>query len=355
MKAAVIGLGRMGAFTSHKVIRYAPSCWFPLSHAEAIQDHPDLELSALCDINEEIVKKASQKFRVNKTFKDCHKLFLEIRPDLIGIATRTVGRSELIAFAVGAGTRAIHTEKPLCNDVNELAKLATLFSRDDVHVTWGAIRRFFGIYQYALSLVESGRFGKLREVRVNFGRAPLFWTHPHAIDLILFAAGGRKVSQVQARLADIDNNKLVTEIENDPAVINASIFFEDGLVGLLSQSLGSDFTLACENAEISVLSDGGHIEIYEKISGPYPVRRILEYYCHAQHSGTFKPVSQLVGCLKGDHLAISKNKLLKRDILLAQSILFAMVQSHLEGSKPVLLGEIDNSLRVMAFTNGRPA
>lgn len=355
MRAAVIGLGRMGAFTSETVTKYAPSCWFPLSHAQAIQDHPDLELLALCDINEESIKKASEKYTVKKTYTDFHKLLLEIRPDLIGIATRTIGRCELIEIAAAEGVRAVHTEKPLCNDLNELDRLSKLFSHDDLHVTWGAIRRFSGIYQHALALAKSGRFGGLREVRVNFGRAPLFWTHPHAIDLILFAAAGSNVTQVQARLLDVDNDKSVTLIENDPFVVNASVFFENGLVGIINQSLGSDFILSCERAEISVVADGSHIEIYEKVNGPYAIRSIIEYHGDRQYSGTLEPVSQLVRCLKGDAAAIDENNFLKKDILLAQYILFAIVQSHLEDGKPISLREIDNSLRVLGATNGRPA
>ncbi len=36
ISAAVIGCGRMGAFTSEGVRRHAPRAWLPLAHAEAI-------------------------------------------------------------------------------------------------------------------------------------------------------------------------------------------------------------------------------------------------------------------------------------------------------------------------------
>ena len=355
MKAAVIGLGRMGAFTSENVKKNAPSIWFPLSHAEAINDHPDLKLSALCDINPVNVKKASEKYSVKKVYRNAEKLIREIKPILIGIATRTTGRADLIELCAVNEVKAIHTEKPLCNSIGELKKLTYLFGRDDFYVTWGAIRRFFGIYQKALSLAESGKYGIMREVRVNFGRAPLYWSHPHSIDLILFAASGRIVKQVQAKLTDVSNHTSSTIIENDPCIINASIYFEDGLVGLITQSIGSDFILSCESAEICVRGDGRYIEVYEKSDGPYCYLNRIDYEDPTKQFGTLAPINHLVQCLKSVDEAINENKLLKKDILLAQSILFAMVQSHIENGKPVFLNEIDDSLSIIGVSDGNPA
>ena len=45
IKSAVIGCGRMGAFTSENVKKHAPKCWFPLSHIEALINCPDTFLT----------------------------------------------------------------------------------------------------------------------------------------------------------------------------------------------------------------------------------------------------------------------------------------------------------------------
>ena len=44
---AVVGCGRMGAFPSDVIRRFAPACWLPLGHCEAMSAHPDIELKAL--------------------------------------------------------------------------------------------------------------------------------------------------------------------------------------------------------------------------------------------------------------------------------------------------------------------
>ncbi len=355
LTSAVIGCGRMGAFTSESVRRHAPACWLPLSHAEAIRSHPRLHLAALCDVDPANLHKAADHYAIERCYTVPERLIEEVRPSLLGIATRTPGRAGLIQFAVDAGVSAIHTEKPLCNSVKELESLSALFQREELFVTWGAIRRFFSVYRQAFSLAQSGRYGALREVRVNFGSAPLYWTHPHAIDLLLFAAGGRPVSEVQARLGTLDNAARGTRVENDPMVIAASVYFEGGLAAHITQAHGADFILSCEEAEIAVRADGAHLELYGCTDGAYPVASALDIEDSALPGGTLAPVSMLVDCLQGDAGSRQANAVVKNDILNAQRIAFAMVQSHLSGSRPVRLHELDPALEIGASTGGRPA
>ena len=42
--SAVIGCGRMGAFTSEIVTRYCPPCWMPLSHIQALLASDEISL-----------------------------------------------------------------------------------------------------------------------------------------------------------------------------------------------------------------------------------------------------------------------------------------------------------------------
>lgn len=346
----------MGAFTSESVIQHAPSCWFPLSHADAVVGHPHLRLVALSDTNPATLMRAAGKFGVGKCFEDPRDLLRSEKLDLLCVATRTVGRADLIRATVEAGIRAVHAEKPLCNSVAELQDLERLFASGDVFVTWGALRRYFGVYRQALAIAQSGIYGELREVRVNFGSASLFWTHPHSIDLLLFAASGRQVSGVQARLADVvacDGER--TRIETDPRVLSASVYFDDGLAGHVTQALGSDFVLSCEHAEIAVRADGATMELYSTGSGVYPAVTPLEVDAAATPGGTLAPVSQLVACLEGDAASIRANAVVKRDILQAQWLAFAMVQSHLEGSRVVEPSAVDPAMVIHAVRGGQHA
>lgn len=352
MKAAVIGCGRMGAFTGESVRRFAPDCWFPLAHAEAIRAHPDLELVALCDPNSENLERARAAYGQPAGYADYRRLAEEVRPELVGIATRTTGRADIISRLFETGTRAFHIEKPLCNSVAELTALERLFGGEGVFATYGAVRRHFHIYRQARDLVSSGRFGALHEIRVNFGSAALFWTHPHAIDLILFAAGNRSVTGVQARFEAVEAGERPGEIDNDPTVLAATIWFDDGVAGHIGRAPGLDLIMSCEKGEVAVASDGRRILIAEQRgTDPYLVREVLEDLPPSSGpQGSLAPISQLADCLRGDAAAIAANAVVRRDILMGQRLAFAMAQSHGEGSRITSPADLDPDLRILART-----
>ena len=360
LTAAVVGCGRMGAFTSDSVKRQAPPFWFPLSHAEAVQAHPRLSLAAVCDVDPAAAERAASAYGVGRTFSDALAMIDEVRPSLLCVATRTPGRAALMMEAIDRGIRALHVEKPLCNGAAELRELAAFVDRPEVFVTYGAIRRFLPPYRLARQLADSGRYGPLREIRINMGGAgALFWSHPHSIDLILFGAGSRSVEGVQARLRGVvpTSSGSPRNVDSDPVVVSATIHFDDGVTGLLSQALGHDFILSCADAEIAVRANGGMVEIYAARDGSiFPSASPLEAEVADDGAqGTLAPLSQLVACLDGDHDAIAANQIIKADILSGQRIAFAMLQSHLANGSVVSPAAIDDSILIHGRTEGRYA
>ena len=347
IEAGVIGCGRMGAFTSEGVRKFAPDCWFPLAHAEAIQAAEGVELVALCDASDDNLARAAKEYGVSRTYADHAAMLADGAPHLVGIATRTIGRTAIIADCHAAGTRAFHIEKPICNSMAELAQLESLFAQPDTFVTLGAVRRHFAIYKEAVARAAGGDFGALLEARVDMGVGPLYWTHPHSVDLILLAAAGRKVEAVQARLGEVERDGDI--IRNDPQILSADVWFEDGFVGHIGRAPGIDFRLACENARISVLNDGHSLwQATMRDDDPYPEPSRQDFTAPDGPQGALAPITLLAACLDGDEAAQAANAALKADILLGQRILFAMVQSHLEGGCPVSLDAIDPALLIEA-------
>lgn len=352
----------MGAFTSPSVLEYAPDCWFPLAHAEAIAQCEGMELEALCDPGEEALAKAAAHYGVARTYRDHRALLADGAPTLAAIATRTIGRADIILDCIAAGARALHVEKPVCNSVAELERIEAALAREDIFITLGAVRRHFAIYREAVARARSGAFGRFNAAHAEFGPRTLFWSHPHTVDLILLAAAGAKVEAVQARLGAVERDG--STIINDPVVLGATIWFEGGFSGLITQMPGTDLRLACETAQIAVLNNGHSLwqSGAEKPApdaprtsnpagdNPYhdPVR--IDFAPASQPQGTLAPIRQLVDALSGDADAIAANRALKSDIATGQRILFAMVQSHLEGGQPVTLDAIDPKMMVEGRT-----
>lgn len=352
--AAVIGCGRMGAFTSAGVRRHAPACWLPLAHAEAIQSLPGLQLQALADPQPETLARALQHYGVAQGFADGAALLQAVRPTLVGIATRTIGREALIAQAVDCGARALHVEKPLCNSLAELAALETLFGRDDLFVTYGAIRRHLQPYLQARALVESGALGRLLEVQVNLGPGALYWTHPHSLDLLLFAARGRRVLSATARLSGVERDGAT--VQSDPRVESASLLFDDGVEGRITRTPGCDLVFACEQGQVTVENDGQALLLRQAHGdNPYPVAQPVAVDASAGPTGTAAVVAQLLRCLQGDAEARSANAALRQDILLGQRLLFTLLQSHLEGGRAVAPAAVDPALCILARSGALPA
>ena len=356
LKAAVAGCGRMGAFTSDAVKKYAPSFWFPLSHIEALKKHSCISEIAISDLRYENLIRAGKTYEINKIYSSAKQMLIDFQPDIFSIATRTNSKTELIIHGLDAGVRAFHIEKPLCNSIKELEKLDAALDGSDVYVTYGAIRRFFPIYQEAIKVAKNGKFGKLKEINIGFGTGMLFWTHPHSIDLILYAADS-EVEGVQAKLGSIEFGASRVDVINDPVVLAAEIYFSNGVLGRITQSLGADLIITCEHGQIYVCADGKFVNLYAVPSGEtYPIMQELKLdIAEISYGGTYLPIDELVGCLQNKSECLTSNLKNKKDILLGQKILFSMVQSHLENSKIIPLYAIDMEMKVAAITNGNYA
>lgn len=361
---AVIGCGRMGAFTSASVRDYGPACFLPGAHAQAIAMQETVELVALCDPDGGALDRAGAHYGIDRLYTDTQALLDGGAPDLAGIATRTIGRADIIRDCIAAGTRALHVEKPLCNSVAELALLEPVLAREGVFMTLGALRRHFAIYRHALEQAQSGAYGDLLAAYGESGARTLYWSHPHTVDLMVFAAQGARVEAVQARLGPVQRDGVT--ITNDPVVLDAGIWFEGGFSGHITQMPGNDWRLACQNAQIAVVANGSSLWRSGPASAgtgagigtgtsPYHEPQRLDFTPPAASEGALCAIRQLAACLAGDAQAIAANAPIKRDIITGQKILFAIIQSHLEGGRPVALDEVDPAMVIEGRTGGVPA
>jgi predicted dehydrogenase len=286
-----------------------------------------MSLEALCDSSEAQLQIAGKKYPKARLYTDFDQLLKSEKPDLLTIATRTPGRARLIGKAVRAGVTALHVEKPLCNSMPELKILAKLFQKKNLHVTYGTLRRYQKIYQHAVEMAHSGKYGKLLEVSAEFGAGTLAWCHPHSIDCILFAARRRKLIDVQAHLGKLMFGENRNQIKNDPLVLSGNMYFKDGLCGTISMKHGMDFVLSCEKAQIIVRADGRSLGIKKINSGGYfgPEKKL--FFEKALYSGTAAPLNFLKMCLEKKRWAKRESKTLKTDIINTQKIIFSFIDS----------------------------
>jgi len=344
LKGAVIGCGRMGAFTNPRVREYAPPFWLPLSHAEAMAAQPEISLVALCDSNKDQLARAQAQYAIGKGYSDYRRLIDEVKPDILAVATRTRERPAIIEHALATGVRALHVEKPLCNSVAQLTRLEQLLAPAQIACTYGTLRRYFPVYQRALDLAQSGRFGELQQVQVCLGRAALMWNHPHSLDILRFMAGDAAVERVSARFAGSGFSVEGVTLDGDPIVLSALLEFAGGVSGLVSQGGGLDVVLFCSKGMITVESDGHRLRCrHGDGKGVYWQESEIEDGAKSA-GGTRLALDRLVSALRGAapaHAAADKQAILE-----SQRLLFACVQSHLAGGAAVDPRRLDPGLSI---------
>ena len=354
VKAALVGCGRMGAFTSDKVINYAPSCWFPLSHLQALTISNEFIVEAVCDQSDVILDKIKNNYNIKYLYTDFTDLIDSHKIDLLCIATRTVGRASIIKKASDYGVTNFHIEKPLCSSTDELNMIERLIRKNKIQITFGTIRRYMEIYKEAKNLVKSGKFGELTQIDVNLGYGNLYWSHPHSVDIGLFFMNDEMPVKVQACLGKLDLNSSGEKIivQNDPKIENASMYFHNGVVCRIGKGGNCDVKLICEGGTVKIDADGARILIQEIKNGnsymDYPPVVINDITNANQ--GTYAALKYHIKSISEENLSIDSGHILK-----GQNILFSFILSHIKNSALINPSSQNNNIIINAYSGGNYA
>lgn len=329
LRAAVIGCGRMGAYTRAEMLRILPKGWLPHNHAAAISAVEGVELVAVCDCSIKAAQAAAEQYGVDAVYDDYAKLLDEQHLDIVSVATRTDVRPAIIRQAVAAGTRGIHAEKPLCRSLAEGKEVATAISDANVGFTYGVYRRYMEAYKTAKEIIDSGELGELWQVSIAFGKANVLWSLPHATDLMLYFSGASRAEWVTASVL-FGKGKVTTEwVDDDPVVENGVVKFDNGVIGLITATDGLSVTASLSGGEVTVGADGAWVEIRRPNSGVQSGYRLT--------SQTILPEPEKSGMqvvfeeLRERILHDAPQSITLDTVLEGQRVLFAMVLSELHG------------------------
>ena len=95
-------------------------------HAEAFSQNPRFELVGLCDIDQERLETAAEKFGVSYTSTDAVQMLADTRPNVFAFCTLPNIRLEFIRAGVEAGVQLIAFEKPMATSTNEALEIVKL-------------------------------------------------------------------------------------------------------------------------------------------------------------------------------------------------------------------------------------
>ena len=335
LSAAIVGCGKMGAWTPEDTKRRLTRGWLPVNHAEALSDLDGVEIVALCDVDPEQLAKTGTRYGVEQRYLDYRQLIDDCRPDILSIATRTPQRAEILTYAALGGVRGIHCEKPIANSVARARSLVDLIQANDVKLSYGTTRRFMEAYRRARELMDS-EIGELVHIAIDHGRTTLLWNHPHSVDLILYFAGARRVRAVQAR-CQMRGGLKDWVIDDDPVLLSGSVIFEDDVIGHISSVPGFHSRVSGLHGSVAVLSNGTKIEVERQghSDSPNPERQCEP--CEPKMSGTQTAFSELAHAIRTD----GTSPICPRAVLAGMMILIGFVQSSLQDSRLISLDELE--------------
>ena len=181
-------------------------------HEPGIRRSPDLELVAICDIDEEKLKAAGEKYGIDEAhrFVDYHDLINCPDVDAVDICTSNDAHFEIGMAAVEAG-KPYDIEKPITMTAEEADILANATKEKGIKNMVCFSYCFKAASRYAKDLIAQGKIGKVYHVDMQYFQAwglprvdcPLAWRFIknrtgsgalgdlgcHALDLVRFVLG----------------------------------------------------------------------------------------------------------------------------------------------------------------------
>ena len=148
VKAAIIGLGRIGSLLEEDRLREKPC-----THAGAIAAVPGLELCAGSDINQERCDLFKEKWQV-PVYTDAQVMLQEEQPSILHIATHPDSHWHYCSLAKQYGVSVVVCEKPLADTLSRAKKIAALHNSGNITIITNHERRYADDYKLAKKILN---------------------------------------------------------------------------------------------------------------------------------------------------------------------------------------------------------
>ncbi len=214
----VIGCGSIGALKPDHID--APGSANILTHCHSINHHPQTELLAIVDTDNDKLQKAKAKWQPRLTVRSYEEIISHSgkQPDIVIVAVPTEYHYEVLSEVLRFGPpKLIIAEKPFCENIDHATIINS--NKANVPILVDYIRRFSTKYQEIKYQIDNDFFGKALNCRVLYTRG-LKREGSHAIDLMNWFFGGCINSYVEVRDIGVSKEQyIIDHDENDPTVL----------------------------------------------------------------------------------------------------------------------------------------
>jgi len=263
------------------------------SHLQAYANNKEVEIYAICDLNEERAQAKADKYGSTKVYVDYHELLADDKIEAVSICTWNNTHAEIAIAALDAGKNVL-VEKPLCKTVEEAFKVEEAVKRSGKVLQVGFVRRYAHNTNIIKSFIDNDELGEIYYAKASClrrlgnpggwfadkersGGGPLIDLGVHVIDVCWYLMGKPKVKSVSANTynklgnrSNVKNLSFYKAADYDPAkntvedLANAIIRFENGASIMVDVS----FTLHAKQDKISVnlYGDKGGAELEPELT-----------------------------------------------------------------------------------------
>ncbi|NOU64631.1 gfo/Idh/MocA family oxidoreductase [Paenibacillus sp. LMG 31461] len=191
---------------------------FKKGHLPTLLEHPELELVALCDINEEKVQRVAAGSNVSRVFTSFEELIAQDDLDIIDICAPNCYHAEMAIAALEAG-KHVFCEKPDAITPEEAIRMSEAAKKNGRILMCMRNNRFMPASQYLKKYIDEGLMGEIYTGRCGWlrrrgipglggwfttkamsGGGPLIDLGVHYIDLSVWLMGNPKPIAVSAAI-----------------------------------------------------------------------------------------------------------------------------------------------------------
>jgi predicted dehydrogenase len=167
-RCAIIGMGARG-----------------VHQAEMIKRIPEMDLVALCEVNQERLHEAGERFGVAGLYASVDAMLADQVPDIVHIMTLPDVRVEPVVKCARAGVKAITMEKPLALRPSEADSIEAVAAETGCKIAVNHQRRYMPHYAELRRLLGEGIIGQIKFVRATTWSNSLLEMGGHMADHLL--------------------------------------------------------------------------------------------------------------------------------------------------------------------------
>lgn len=159
LKVAVIGCG---SIARHR-------------HLVEYHAHPDVEITAVCDIVESRAQEVAEKYQA-KAYTSYEELFANEEIDAVSVCLPNALHAPVSIAALNAGCHVL-CEKPMATSREEAQQMIEAANKNNKKLMIAHNQRFVSSHAKARKLIEAGEVGKIYSFRTAFGHGgPENWS-----------------------------------------------------------------------------------------------------------------------------------------------------------------------------------